>query len=82
MATLKCRCGFDSLCAKPEGSYHVGTLAQQSGMTWVMLQDGVSVWLCGTCAGRVHELARKITEILGSDMWVASSVMPCPSARR
>lgn len=76
MTTMKCRCGFDSGYTHIGSSYNVGEVMKKSGLTWVMLQDGGAVWICSECTKKVNKAALEITAILGSDYWVAISVMP------
>jgi hypothetical protein len=74
MNTVKCHCGFDSGIQHPTGGFNVGDLADKLKMVWIALQDGGSTWICHECAGKASKAADLITEIVGSDKWIASSV--------
>lgn len=74
MNTVKCRCGFDSYTEHPKGSFSVGEFAAKLNMVWIALQDGGSTWICRECAEKASKAADLITEIVGSDNWIARSV--------
>lgn len=74
--TMKCPCGFDSGYTHTSNSYPVGEVQKKSGLTFIMLQDGESVWICPTCLKIVNDAAVKISDVLGSTYWVAISVLP------
>jgi hypothetical protein len=75
-ATVQCPCGWDSGLRHLGSSYNVGDESKRLGMAWIMLQDGGSVWICRTCEKAVNEAAVRISTVLGSEYWVASSVLP------
>lgn len=74
MDTLKCRCGFDSGIERPQSGYNVGDVVARTKMVWIALQDGGSTWICQECAKKAHKAADLITEIVGSENWIARSV--------
>lgn len=73
--TLKCRCGFDSGVAVAEGSFNVGQRQKETGMFFVFLQDGESVFICATCNQKAQEAIAIVSSIVGSDHWVPSSMI-------
>lgn len=76
MTTVKCPCGFDSKVAMPKGSHNVGELKKKLDMAWIMFMNGDSVWICRSCENLINVAALKISNILGSTYWTATSVLP------
>jgi hypothetical protein len=74
MATRKCQCGFDSGVEAAPSGYNVAAEEERTGMKWVMLLDGHSVWLCPKCYEAARRAAIKIRDILGSSYFSASSL--------
>lgn len=76
MTTMKCPCGFDSKYTHSSDSYAVGEVQRKSGLSFIILMDGGSVWVCKACLKIMNDAATKISDILGSTYWTATSVMP------
>lgn len=71
---MKCRCGVDSCIEQPHSGFNVGELSAKLNMVWIALQDGGSTWICQECAKKARNAADLISEIVGSEKWIASSV--------
>lgn len=75
-STMKCPCGFDSSYTHDQDSYAVGEVSRKSGLHWVPLMDGGSVWLCNKCIAACNKAAMEISGILKCEHWTSTSVLP------
>lgn len=45
----------------------IGALEEATGFRWIPLAGGTSLWLCPSCAERVHDAYRQIVELVGEE---------------